>query len=993
MNMKRLFLLVSLVLMVLCISTVSAAGIDGMNEEKVILEETSSTGLNNLEEYETNNEDMLNDENKILDNKSNCRELKTASAPVKVSDFQTLYSLLTSANDNLTVSMESDITLEDSIDLNSAVKLLTIEGNNKTINGQGKYQFLDIPVGSSVIVNNLVITGCNQSNGGVIHNRGNLSINNSYFTNNEGSDAGVIYNNRGNVNITSSNFINNSAQREAGALRSYYGNMIITNSFFGGNYAGYAGGALCNYFGNLSISDTQFIDNTATTYGGAIANSGNLEITYSDFTHNVIAEEGIFIGGGGAIDNLGNLSINYSLFNNNIVYGNNTFGGAVANHLNAVIDNSNFTQNFADRGGALYNGDERYINNLNITNSDITNNRAKHGGAILNEYEGSLVLVKSNLTDNLVLDNDSYVVCFDSLNTVTITDNNFVNNTDNKRDMLFSDAKTGAAVDIHSNTYLNNFLKTNMTKLDDVTISTPENIQFNYTINVSLRPVYNHTINTGNITVSSDELKEEYTLINGTCLIKIENNQLPKRLNIISYNYTSSQRDYQNINETFNIYKLVQAYLNISLNPSGSVDVKDNITVTVTLYDQEKPIKDHQIEISVNGEKYNLTNNKTNENGQLIFNYTVNNYIINNITGKLIFKAKHVEDNNTYYNTSGDAQAEIKINKINPVITLDPVTGVIGENITLTAHLTDKYGNPVTGGNIVFKLNGLTLKTNGIFGGNTTSMKFHVTNKTVTHTITLDPYLQNTKNMTITYSGNEIYNQARSKPVEVKIHKRNAQLNLTIIPAHTKQYDTITIKAHVSDTTPGAKNNTIITDNTKIIIKINGITLKDDNGQIIFIPIQKDRTATYNYTIPAGMAAITITGQTRNNTITSIFISDNYYPVIKNSTTFQVEISNTTIEIENITVTKNNKLNIRAKIKDYMNKNVVGNNKIIIKINGITYKNPTTDTPQYWTIKDGNINLTDIQVNPDVQIENIMIVTGERQAYLGTRIETQIIKT
>ena len=131
--------------------------------------------------------------------------------------------------------------------------------------------------------------------------------------------------------------------------------------------------------------------------------------------------------------------------------------------------------------------------------------------------------------------------------------------------------------------------------------------------------------------------------------------------------------------------------------------------------------------------------------------------------------------------------------------------------------------------------------------------------------------------------------------------------------------------------------------------------------------------------------------QERNYTITAVFDGDNYYPGTKNTTNFQVEQSPTTIDIQNITVNKNNQLNIKATLKDYKGQNLIGTNKILIKINGRSY--PVDQKAQYWMIQNGEINLKNIQVNPNITIKRVMIVTGERQAYLGAKNETsKIIK-
>ena len=173
-----------------------------------------------------------------------------------------------------------------------------------------------------------------------------------------------------------------------------------------------------------------------------------------------------------------------------------------------------------------------------------------------------------------------------------------------------------------------------------------------------------------------------------------------------------------------------------------------------------------------------------------------------------------------------------------------------------------------------------------------------------------------------------------------------------------------------------------------MIFKVNGVTLKDAKGRNIYVPLAKDGTATINYTIPQGMGGITNNKTIRNYPVTAIFSSDNYYPDIKNETYFQVERSNTTIDIKSVTVTKDNQLSVKATLKDYKNNNLIGTNKVTIKINGKSYVDPSTGQPKYWSVKDGVVDLSGIEVDAKTTIKRVMIVTGERQAYLEGRNET-----
>ena len=322
---------------------------------------------------------------------------------------------------------------------------------------------------------------------------------------------------------------------------------------------------------------------------------------------------------------------------------------------------------------------------------------------------------------------------------------------------------------------------------------------------------------------------------------------------------------------------------------------------------------------------------------------------------------------------------------------VDPVKGVIGEEIELKATLTDEYGCEISGGNLAFKLNGKTLRTDGRFDSNAPAMKFSVKNGLVTYTIKADLYLRNAKNLTASYSGTSKYIQSTSPSVTAQIQKRNAQVTVTTTPSKAKQYETLTFKVTAKDVTKNGKNSTLISDNTKVMLKVNGVTLKDSTGKTLYITLDKNDQATYKYTIPAGTGGITARKAVRNYTVTAIFVGNNYYPGAKNTTKFQVERSPTTVTITQARVTKTNVLSLKATLKDYKGNNLIGTNKVTIKINGKNYVDPKNGKAKYWSVKNGDVNLNYIQIDPKTTIKRVMIVTGERQAYTEGRNEISTI--
>lgn len=345
--------------------------------------------------------------------------------------------------------------------------------------------------------------------------------------------------------------------------------------------------------------------------------------------------------------------------------------------------------------------------------------------------------------------------------------------------------------------------------------------------------------------------------------------------------------------------------------------------------------------------------------------------------------------NNKY--TANNTTVSITTYKINTTLTVEPISGIIGEDIKLIAHIKDANNNLVSGGNLVFKLNGKTLRTDGSFNSTAPAWKFKVNNGLVTITINADLYLRNAKNLTASYSGSYKYNEAKSDVVTAQIKKRDAKIAVTATPSKQKQYKTITFTAKLSDTTPNYKNKTMMHTGTKVLFKVNGKTIKDKNGANLLVKVNSNNTASYKYTVPQGMGGVTNDGNVRDYNVEAVLVSDIYYPDTRGTTKFNVERSPITIGISKVTVNSKNQLSVQASIKDYKNNYVIGTNNVNIKINGRSYVNAKTNKTQNFKVSGGKINLSKLQINKSIKIKSVMIVTGARQAYLGQRNETSKI--
>lgn len=152
-------------------------------------------------------------------------------------------------------------------------------------------------------------------------------------------------------------------------------------------------GGVIDNDGYVLIENCNFDSNNALYSGGAIINNGEMVIKDSDFSLNYAYK-------GGAIWNLDNLKIENCAFSDNSV-GDEMFpddeqsGGAIYNEGALDIKNSDLTSNFAVAGGgAIFSVDSLYIENCNFQS-----NIAGQGGAVFTS--GNYLIIDNNrFTDN-----------------------------------------------------------------------------------------------------------------------------------------------------------------------------------------------------------------------------------------------------------------------------------------------------------------------------------------------------------------------------------------------------------------------------------------------------------------------------------------------------------------------------------------------------------------------------------------------------------------
>lgn len=301
-----------------------------------------------------------------------------------------------------------DVTLTSNLGsqgLNSST--LTIFGNQKNINGlNGGSNYSGIIVGGTQTLN-IFDAGSLDGSGNVL-----TSINNflkTGSTDNSVCDAAVVYNS-GTLNVVNSVLTANKAYN-GGAIYSAMGStMTINNSDFENNIASAFGGVIYNS-GTANIINSIFRGNKASTMsGGVIYNyqsaSSILNITGSLFENNSAVFAGAIIN-----RNLSKTNITKCSFINNFAFSSSQGGAIYSEGTGTVTDTeSNYTNNTATSGGAIYN-----TGTMNLTGDTFINNgvtslgvvTSTQGGAIYNYNSGGTYVGTCSITDGIFTGNTS----------------------------------------------------------------------------------------------------------------------------------------------------------------------------------------------------------------------------------------------------------------------------------------------------------------------------------------------------------------------------------------------------------------------------------------------------------------------------------------------------------------------------------------------------------------------------------------------------------
>ena len=284
-------------------------------------------------------------------------------------------------------------------------KDIVIDGKGHTIDAKNLGRIFSIGEGFTVTLTNATLINGKATEGGAIYNDGSLTLSDVKLSDNAADSYGGAVFNNGELVVSDSVFDSNdivnrgSASVDYGgaAIYNWYdGTLTVSGSNFTNNIKNYKNGdrlvGAVATIGDATVSGSCFVNN-AGRWGGAISASGyliagddvnTLTVSGSTFKENGgLYGAGIFVAGS-------DFTVSDCVFDKNTAFGkgnmtpNNNNGAAIVvtdtgKDITGAITGSNFTNNKAQYGGAIYICE----GNIAISDSLFENNSADvEGGAI-----------------------------------------------------------------------------------------------------------------------------------------------------------------------------------------------------------------------------------------------------------------------------------------------------------------------------------------------------------------------------------------------------------------------------------------------------------------------------------------------------------------------------------------------------------------------------------------------------------------------------------
>ncbi|RAP43749.1 MAG: hypothetical protein BZ136_09395, partial [Methanosphaera sp. rholeuAM74] len=811
---------------VIILTWTETRGLIYTNNTQIIskLEELNIPGITIISD-DSNDDNIIIENQTITDANTNSKNLTYINCILNSKILN--YGSLTLINSTLNSTIENQGTLiiDDNCVLGENLVLENkgeIVCNNSTslipystiINGN--YALENIILNSNKTNNgNLTLINCNIT--AKITNNGNLTLINCNIT--------AKITNNGNLTLINSSLSNNNLTVSGSEIKGFLIensgnstliNCTVENNTFNTSHSG------CEVIYGLSNSDYDFIENNLKSMvSGVIYNNGTMNVINSGFLKNKVG----FIntthatGRGAAIYNNALLNIDNSTFIDNWagIEGGAIYSNAFKKYYTQEqdspailnINNSVFENNYAGFYGGAIKCQNFTITNTNFTNNSIDNQ--VEGWRISGGFlcSGGAIHSTNGNIDNCIFENNSAgitpgKVSYNSFiagalqtNDANITNSQFINNT----------AETAAILRIGSG------YTTKYSIIDNCLF---EN---NYLEDSETGNIFQ---NMGYLNISNSEFKNNYDANN---LIGLYGEDYTT--NVLNTKFTDNKMTNSTISSTQktgtiknNTYTNTTINDILTLNTPNKIYTGEPITITGT-YTLNNP-KYYDTDI--------LEQNK--------FQVYINDELVETID-ELEFTITPTSENMiiTVQPTISQTRKSAIIQASTLNFTLEPITATVGETAQLTAHITvttDGEDMEINTGRVYFKVNGKILRDTS----NGRILYADVSDNTATLDYNVPKTWNDETTIEAVFTGNDEIPQKTSNTVNPTITTAETEE-----PEFTVDYVTTTAGSEVTITVT-TKN----LDNGKVVLKVNGKTVKADDSKL-YAKVTGDTTI-FTYTVP-----------------------------------------------------------------------------------------------------------------------------------------------
>jgi len=559
---------------------------------------------------------------------------------------------------------------------------------------------------------------------------------------------------------------------------------------------------------NLTFTNNNITINNTTGYSyGLVVRSSNNLVSNNNITIQSKAYANAVYFARGTIHNntIRDNYFNVTCTSNKAPWGNYAVVYAV------VLEDRNYV-------GGIYNPNRTTVKHNNIINNTIYAS-ARQTYSI--EVFGAIDL---NISDNKMYNNGTAPMAIgiigynSSINNNNITCVGTTNRTDGTVDYIVSRtvgvyAYLSDGINITDNTF-------NMTKGRGIFLTKSDNILITRNI-----------INTTN---------HDYTIDLNSTNITILYNNLTSRNHVGDESVNSSAGE--DITVKYNQYTTTT----LEIKSNDTTTINHTIPITITVKDSQNNSLPY-VKLIINNEE-ETTEVITSNEGNYVYNYTPTTEGKKTITVKL--ENYLIFDNQTN-NTI------ITINE-SPTLIIDSLTLTAGQNTNITARIIvgEKTLSGLNKGKISFKVNGKTLKDSN---GKVIYAKVVNGTATIENYIVPDDWAKEGTTIQAVYSGSTQCEKLTSEKTNITVEKATPTFTTESVTGTAGT--TIQLKATITD---GDK----VINSGKVVFKINGKTVKDTNGKVIYTKVVNNQVIV-NYTLPADMKA-------KDYNITATFISSDY---------------------------------------------------------------------------------------------------------------------